>query len=422
MLSRLEEFAERLKPHFYLWVALAVAIPRVAFVAIAPNRMAYGNAPSLLALTKNIAEGRGYTDEEGNPDSYFIPAYPFLVAGCQMLTGNSLLGVKIVHIVLDIGTAIALSWLLLKTCPALAALFFTTTFALHPLLLHLGNNVDDEPLLVFFVIASFVALYRAIDLSSLWRFALAGFLLGLAILTKSTPIFLPYVATAVMFLATRRMKTNRMTHWLAYLLASITVLLPWAYRNYVVFGHFAVSTRGIGTNLWWGSDPRIFTAYGKAQRVTANEIESEMIARGMQPPTNNTVFNREHWRLQMAVQQYKDLLHQPAALIGVLFLKAARTLYATEDRPSAHLPLILLQIPTLLLAIYGTIRLWKRAETKVLAWLLVLYIGYYYGVVSAGMPMVRYFVPAIPLLLAAAAVGLVALLSPEGSKLRAEKH
>ncbi len=40
----------------------------------------------------------------------------------------------------------------------------------------------------------------------------------------------------------------------------------------------------------------------------------------------------------------------------------------------------------------------------------MLYIGYYYTVVSLGLPMVRYFVPAIPFLLAAAAVGLAALL------------
>jgi uncharacterized membrane protein len=117
----------------------------------------------------------------------------------------------------------------------------------------------------------------------------------------------------------------------------------------------------------------------------------------------------------MAIQQYKELLHQPGLLAKVLFLKCTRTLYATEDRPSAHLPLILLQVPTILLAAYGTVRLWKRAETGVLAWLLVLHIGYYYGIVSAGMLMVRYFAPAIPLLLAAAAVGLVALLSATGA-------
>lgn len=421
MLEALQTFAERLRPHLYLWVALAVAIPRVAFIVIAPNRNAYGNAPSLLALAKNMAEGRGYLDEGGQPDSYFNPGYPIFLAGCRSLAGDSLLAVKIAHILFDIGTAMALSWLLLRTSSALAALFFTIAFALHPLLLHLCNNVNDEPLLVLFVVASFVALYRAINFPSLWRFALAGIFLGLAIFTKSTPIFLPFVVTGVMFLVTRKIKANHAIHWIAYLLAAIVVLLPWAYRNYVVFGRFAFSTRGIGTNLWWGSDPRIFTTYGKAQRAATSEIEVEMAARGIQPPAKNIVFDREHWRLQMAIQQYKDLLHQPAALVRILFLKATRTLYATEDRPSAHLPLILLQIPTILLAVYGTIRLSKRAETNALAWLLALYIGYYYGTVSAGMPMIRYFAPAIPLLLAAAAVGLVALLFAKNPKFIVEK-
>jgi 4-amino-4-deoxy-L-arabinose transferase-like glycosyltransferase len=411
MLESLHGFAERLKPRLYLWVALAVAVPRVAFVAVAPNRMAYGNAPSLLALAKNMVEGRGYLGEGDNPDSYFNPGYPSLLAGCRLLTGDSILTVKIVHIVLDIATAVALSWLLLRTSSALAALLFAVAFAVHPLLLHLSNNIDDEPLLIFFVATSFVALYRAIERPTLGRFVLAGLLLGLAIFTKSTPMFLPFVVTAAMFLVTRKTKAIRVVHWLAYLLASIIVLLPWSYRNYVVFGRFSFSTRGIGTNLWWGSDPRIFTTYGHAQRVIADQAEAEMIAKGIQPPAKNLVFDREHWRLRMAIQQYKDLLHQPTLLAQVLFLKATRTLYATEDRPSAHLPLILLQIPTVLLAIYGIICLWKRTETNALAWLLILYVGYYYGAVSAALPFIRYFVPAIPLLLAAAAVGLAARLN-----------
>jgi uncharacterized membrane protein (DUF106 family) len=57
--------------------------------------------------------------------------------------------------------------------------------------------------------------------------------------------------------------------------------------------------------------------------------------------------------------------------------------------------------------------------------LLILYVGYYYAVVTAALPFLRYFVPAIPLLLAAAAVGLVALLPTrrltENSKLVAEQ-
>src|SRR5712671_4073469 len=174
MLPAFERFAQRLRPHLYLWVALAVALPRLAFVAVAPNRKAYGNAPDLLALAKNMAEGRGYLDEEGNPDSYFNPGYPCLLAGCRLLTGDSLLSVKIAHILLDIATAVALSWLLLRTSSVLTALFFAAAFALHPLFIHLNNNVNDEPLLIFFIATSFVALYQAIDRPATWRFALAG--------------------------------------------------------------------------------------------------------------------------------------------------------------------------------------------------------------------------------------------------------
>jgi 4-amino-4-deoxy-L-arabinose transferase-like glycosyltransferase len=263
---------------------------------------------------------------------------------------------------------------------------------------------------MFLVAVSFVALYRAIHHPSVWRFIQAGMLLGLAIFTKSTAIFLPLFLTGALGLITRRESALRLRHWLVYLLASVVVLLPWAYRNYVVLGHFAFNIHGIGQNLWFGSDPRIFTSYGQAQRDEAAELAAEMTARGVEPPPSNNVFDRERWQLRMAIQKYKDLLHQPVALAKILLLKASRTLYASEDHPSGHLPLILLQIPTIVLAVYGTVRLWKRTETKMLAWLLVLYVGHYYCVVSVGLPMVRYFIPAMPFLLAAAAVGLVALI------------
>jgi CHASE2 domain-containing sensor protein len=87
-------------------------------------------------------------------------------------------------------------------------------------------------------------------------------------------------------------------------------------------------------------------------------------------------------------------------------MKAARTLYASENRPSAHLPLILLQVPTVALAIYGFVLLWKRETGRRLALAAFVYIGYFYGVVAAGMPMLRYFAPVLPLVLAMAAVGM----------------
>jgi 4-amino-4-deoxy-L-arabinose transferase-like glycosyltransferase len=385
-------------------------IPRLAFVAVAPARNVYGNAPAELTVAKNVVEGRGYIDADGRPDSDFNPGYPIFLAACRLASGNSLLGIKLAHIAFDVGTALSLGWLLATMCSPLTAMVFASAFAVHPLFLLLCNNVNDEPLVTFLIAISFVALYRALDHPSSCRFVMAGASVGVAIFTKSTAIFLPLFLAGALSLAMRKAGSPAFYHWAIYLLASIAVLVPWSYRNYVELGHFTFNIHGIGQNLWFGSDPHIFTNYGIAMRANADELAAEMATRGIRPPPTGNVFDREHWQLRMAIQKYKDLLHHPITLAHVLWLKATRSLYASEDRPSGHLPMILLQVPTLVLAIYGITRLWRRVESHRLAWLLTLYVAYYYSVVSVGLPMVRYFVPAIPSLLAAAAAGLAALL------------
>ncbi len=406
----LNRLAERLRPRLRLWIVFVVAIPRLVFFAVSPGRNVYGNAPGELAVARNMTEGHGYVDANGQPDSDFNPGYPAFLSLCRLAFGDSLWPIKIAHIAFDVGTALALAWVLAGTCSTLTAILFASAIALHPLFLLLCNNINDEPLLTFLIAISFVALYRALNHPSYWRFVVAGAAVGVAIFTKSTAIFLPFFLAGALWLATRKAGAPSLCHWAVYLLASIAVLVPWSYRNYVALGHFAFNVHGIGQNLWFGSDPRIFTNYGTAMRAEAAELATEMAARGIHSPATSNVFDREHWQLQMAIQRYEDLLHQPVALARVVWLKATRTLYASEDRPSGHLPMILLQVPTVLLAAYGITRLWKQVETQMLAWLLMFYVGYYYSVVSVGLPMVRYFVPAIPFLLAAAAVGLAALL------------
>jgi 4-amino-4-deoxy-L-arabinose transferase-like glycosyltransferase len=408
--ENLNQFAEQLRPRLPLWIALAVVVPRLVFLAVSPGRNVYGNAPGELAVAKNLVEGHGYRDAHGLPNSDYNPGYPMFLAACRFVSGDSLMVIKLAHIAFDVGTALALGSALATVCSPLTALLFTAVFAIHPLLLLLCNNVNDEPLLTFLIAISFVTLYRALQQPSAPRFIQAGLLIGLANFTKSTAIFLPFFLVASLWLFTRKTGSTCLRHWAVYLLTCIFVLLPWAHRNYVALGHFAFSIHGIGQNLWFGSDPRIFTNHGATMRANAAELATEMADRGFPPPTSGNVFDREHWQLQMAIQKYKDLFHQPVTLAEMLLLKATRTVYASEDRPSGHLPLIFVQVPIIILAAGGMVRLWKRTETKTFAWLLMLYIGYYYTVVSLGLPMVRYFVPAIPFLLAAAAVGLAALL------------
>ncbi len=195
--------------------------------------------------------------------------------------------------------------------------------------------------------------------------------------------------------------------WIAYLGAYLIVLMPWGYRNYVVFGRFSINPRGFGQNLWWGSDPRIFTNYGSNREEAVRQSIAEMTAKGVSRPSTNDLFAIERWEFQMGLENYKELLSHPGELIRILWMKATRTLYASENRPSAHAMLIAIQLPLVLLAALGWWRLCRLPDTRQLAMLLAVFVSYFFAVVSAGLPMVRYFLPAIPLLMVAAACGLL---------------
>src|SRR5580704_4049607 len=114
MLPAFEKIAERLKPHLYLWVALAIAIPRLVFLAVQPERSLSGNASAMLAIADNLLAGEGFRDDSGAPDGHFSPIYVGVLAASRAVTRHSLVLVKLAHIVFDILTALLLVSLLAR--------------------------------------------------------------------------------------------------------------------------------------------------------------------------------------------------------------------------------------------------------------------------------------------------------------------
>lgn len=408
MLEALEKFADRIKPHLYLWIAVMVAIPRLVFLAIQPERSLSGNAPAMLAIADNMLAGNGFRDDSGVPDGHFSPIYIAVLAGNRAVTHDSLVLVKLAHIGFDVLTAVLLTSLLTSLLPTATILLFAVVFALHPLVLYYANNINEECLLTLAVTISFLALYRAFEKPSLNRMILAGAAGGLATMVKGSALFLPFgiaVAGALLLATPAR---GKWLLWAVYLGSYLVVLMPWGYRNYEVFGRFSINPRGFGQNLWWGSDPRIFTNYGTSREEAVRQSIVEMTAKGVRCPGTNDLFATEGWELNMGLENYKELVPHPIALLHILWMKGSRTFYASENRPSAHAMLVAIQLPLILLAFVGWFRLFQSAQTKQFAVLMLLFIGYFFAVVSAGLPMVRYFLPALPLLMIAAVCGLSA--------------
>jgi 4-amino-4-deoxy-L-arabinose transferase-like glycosyltransferase len=409
MSPALEKLAARLRPHLYLWVALAVAIPRLVFLAVQPERSLSGNAPAMLAIADNLLAGEGFRDDTGAPDGHFSPVYVGLLAGSRAVTHHSLVLIKLAHIAFDILTALLLVSLLARLLSTATIMLFALIYAFHPLVLYYANNINEECLLTLTVTISFLAVYRALEKPSLGRLILAGAAGGLATMVKGSALFLPFGIATVGCLLVAGPARRRWLLWIAYLGAYLIVLMPWGYRNYVVFGRFSVNPRGFGQNLWWGSDPRIFANYGNNREEAVRQSIAEMTAKGVGRPTTNDLFAIERWEFRMGLENYKELLSHPGELIRILWMKATRTLYASENRPAAHAALIAIQFPLILLAALGWRSLYRLPGTRPLAILLAVFIGYFFAVVSAGLPMVRYFLPAIPLVIVAAASGLLAL-------------
>ncbi len=174
MLPALEKFAERLRPHLYLWVALTIAIPRLVFLAVQPERSLSGNAPAMLAIADNLLAGEGFRDDSGAPDGHFSPVYVGILAANRAVTHRSLILVKLAHIGFDILTATLLASLLSRLLPTAAIMLFALGYAFHPLVLYYANNINEEGLLTLAVIISFLAVYRALEKPSPGRLILAG--------------------------------------------------------------------------------------------------------------------------------------------------------------------------------------------------------------------------------------------------------
>ena len=191
MLRLLESLMMRLRPLLYLWVVLTIAVPRLLFLALQPERSLSGNAPAMLAIADSLLAGNGYRDDSGAPDGHFSPVYVGLIAACRLITPHSLVLIKLAHIAFDVLTALLRASLLQRLFSTEAAVLFTLAYALHPLGLYYANNINEECLLTLTVVLSFVAVYRLLEQPSRGWSILAGVAAGVATMVKGSVLLLP---------------------------------------------------------------------------------------------------------------------------------------------------------------------------------------------------------------------------------------
>ncbi len=240
-----------------LIAALVIRVEYVQHTAYKP----INDAGSYMSLGSQVANTGDYTSTHGaggtrGPTAYFPPAYPYFIAGLDILDGQKAGGPASVHPTrlgqAVLGTiAVALIGLVaLEAFGPMVALVALALAAVYPVLVEVDGTLVAENLLVVFELAAVWAALRSrrARRSYLWV-AATGVLTGLATLTHENAILL--LAPLIAAVWTTRPRLSRRSMAAPALLVATTALTiaPWTIRNAIELHTFIPVSDETGITL-----------------------------------------------------------------------------------------------------------------------------------------------------------------------------
>jgi 4-amino-4-deoxy-L-arabinose transferase-like glycosyltransferase len=190
------------------------------------------------------------------PEVIRTPAYPALVAVVYRLFGKGQLPVALVQtaiFVLICLLTFALTRLVASERVALAAAALTALFAPIP---YFGALVMTEVWTTLLFTLSMWLLLRVFRDSRIGPFAWLGVLLGITTLSRPVFVLFPVALAGIGFVVLPLLRVTprpRAAQWLAMLALFVVTMLPWFSYNYVTLGRFTLSPAGgVGRGLWEG--------------------------------------------------------------------------------------------------------------------------------------------------------------------------
>jgi 4-amino-4-deoxy-L-arabinose transferase-like glycosyltransferase len=174
------------------------------------------------------------------------PVFPYLVGAVYTAFGG-LGAVKVMQALAGALLVPAVGRIGSKAFGPRAGLLAAALAAFYPELVWYSVHFWSEPVFLALLWWGIERILAADE--GLGRAAAAGALWGLAVLTRETALY--FVPIAALWLAWR--SPGGLRRAAVYALATLLVVAPWAYRNWVLFRAFVpVSTMG-GLNLWQGN-------------------------------------------------------------------------------------------------------------------------------------------------------------------------
>jgi len=248
-------------------LALAAALVALAFgLRFAEmSRTSYtpiGNASSYLALGKHLASSGTYGTGAGaaggahGPTAYLPPAYPYLIAAVDEISGQrgasapAVRAQRIAQVLLGTATAVLVGLVAYELFGVTAALIALAIAAVYPAFIELSTVLVAENLMTMFTLAAVYSALRALrDHGRLGWLVISGICVGLATLTQISAIVLVVPLAVAMRHLPGVGKPRSVAGPAAFVAVTLLTLVPWLIRDQVVMNGFVPVSDEAGITL-----------------------------------------------------------------------------------------------------------------------------------------------------------------------------
>jgi Dolichyl-phosphate-mannose-protein mannosyltransferase len=420
-----------LRPRYLIWTLVGVEVLLLVWWSTHPSpfietHYGVGVTDGYNLLGRNLFEGHGYRFKaETGLTLRREPGFPLLLAAIYALFGRGLLQVRLVNL-FAVGLAAGLlARMAARVSPGpVAPLLAPLLFLLHPGILIAELRIGVE---IPFLLLSLCFLYvldRADESRRLTAYAVAGLVLGLTSLVRSTALLFPLLLPLYYaFGGGRRPSIVVMgARILVVFAAAFLVLTPWTIRNYQLVGAPIATASIFGTAVHTGQYicQRLSFSNGfQALDYEAGDVRVQLARQqgykvwpAQDPffydPRDEVRFS--NWLTAQAMDEYR---RSP-----LLFAKCAGenvfNFWFAGKNWTATLLNIPLQLAYLVLAVWG-VRVYSRARAAQPGapahsgiGLYVLFCVYSMLVYLPTFAQARYSIPTVPLLALMGAVGIAA--------------
>ena len=207
----------------------------------------------------NLAQGNGFSAQNTAPYVPTMnrePIYPYFLGAIYKIFGHKYGFVYIFQIFIFSLTCVLVYILARNIFGEKTAKYSAVFTALCPTLANYPSYLLTETVFAFLLCLSILAITSAAKTQRGVLFLASGAILGITVLCKVTMFLFFFVIFLGVLLLRKDWKCffkKNIFHLTIFSFAFLTILSPWVYRNYHVFGNANISLRG-GAVLWEVAD------------------------------------------------------------------------------------------------------------------------------------------------------------------------